>query len=63
MLLMPSLRIKVYITTQWRDRISTLPTHTQKVLRKLEDEKAYDSAMYVVCVTNENDRERWCLIA
>jgi L-proline amide hydrolase len=37
---------QVYIKTQWRDRISTLPTFTQKLLRKLEDEKAYDSPAY-----------------
>ena len=31
---------QTYIKTQWRDRISQLPTFTQKLLRKLEDEKA-----------------------
>jgi proline-specific peptidase len=31
---------QTYIKTQWRDRISQLPSFTQKLLRKLEDEKA-----------------------
>ena len=35
-----------YIKTQWRDRISKLPTFTQKLLRKLEDEQDYDSPLY-----------------
>ena len=39
---------QVYIKTQWRDRISTLPSHTQKLLRKLEDTKAYDTPAYRV---------------
>ena len=37
---------KVYIETQWRDRISTLPTFTQKLLRKLTDEKRFDDPLY-----------------
>lgn len=37
---------KLYIETQWRDRISTLPTYTQKLLRKLTDEKKFDDPLY-----------------
>lgn len=37
---------EVYIKTQWRDRISTMPTFTQKLLRELEDTKGYDSKAY-----------------
>eukprot|EP00596_Hydrurales_sp_CCMP1899_P007528 CAMPEP_0119043228 /NCGR_PEP_ID=MMETSP1177-20130426/19660_1 /TAXON_ID=2985 /ORGANISM="Ochromonas sp, Strain CCMP1899" /LENGTH=185 /DNA_ID=CAMNT_0007010911 /DNA_START=505 /DNA_END=1062 /DNA_ORIENTATION=- len=37
---------QVYIKTQWRDVLSTLPTLTQKLLKKLEDEKDYDNPMY-----------------
>ena len=37
---------KLYIETQWRDRIGTLPTYTQRLLRKLTDEKNFDSAVY-----------------
>ena len=29
-----------YIRTQWRDRLSTMPTYTQQLLRTLEDRKA-----------------------
>jgi len=39
---------QVYIKTQWRDRISTMPTYTQRLLRHLEDTKAYDTAAYRV---------------
>lgn len=35
----PSFVGQTYIKTQWRDRISTLPTFTQKLLAKLEAEK------------------------
>lgn len=37
---------KLYIETQWRDRISTLPTFTQNLLRKLTDEKKFDDPLY-----------------
>jgi len=37
---------ETYITTQWRDRISTLPTYTQQLLRQLEDGQAHQSATY-----------------
>ena len=37
---------KLYIETQWRDRISTLPTYTQRLLRKLTDEKQFDCPVY-----------------
>jgi len=37
---------KLYIETQWRDRISTLPTFTQQLLRKLTDEKRFDDPLY-----------------
>ena len=36
----------LYIRTQWRDIISTMPTYTQKLLRKLTDQKAFDSPTY-----------------
>ena len=36
----------LYISTQWRDIISTMPTFTQKLLRKLTDEKAFDTPVY-----------------
>jgi L-proline amide hydrolase len=36
----------LYIRTQWRDIISTMPTFTQNLLRKLTDEKAFDSPTY-----------------
>ena len=36
----------VYIRTQWRDRISTMPPFTQRLLRELEDAEAYDSPAY-----------------
>jgi hypothetical protein len=41
---------QVYIKSQWRDVLSTLPTLTQKLLRKLEDEKDYDNPMYKVYI-------------
>ena len=37
---------ELYITTQRRDRISTLPTYTQQLLRTLDAQKAYSSAAY-----------------
>ena len=37
---------QVYITTQWRDRLSRMPTYTQKLLKELEDRKDYSSAAY-----------------
>lgn len=37
---------ELYITTQWRDRISTMPTFTQKLLKELEEAKAYDHDAY-----------------
>ena len=40
-----------YITTQWRDRIATLPTFTQRLLRELEDAKDYDSPTYAALET------------
>jgi L-proline amide hydrolase len=36
----------LYINTQWRDVISTMPTFTQKLLRKLTDERAFDTPVY-----------------
>jgi len=36
----------LYISTQWRDRISTMPTFTQRLLGELEGAKAYDTAAY-----------------
>jgi proline-specific peptidase len=35
-----------YISTQWRDRISTMPTYTQNLLKSLEEQKAYNSKLY-----------------
>jgi pimeloyl-ACP methyl ester carboxylesterase len=37
---------QLYIQTQWRDRISTLPMFTQNLLKKLMNAKAYDSPLY-----------------
>ena len=37
---------EVYIKTQWRDRISKMPSFTQKLLRELEDTKDYNSPIY-----------------
>ncbi len=37
---------QLYIRTQWRDRISKLPSFTQNLLHKLTNEKAYDSPFY-----------------
>ena len=39
---------EVYIKTQWEERIATLPTFTQRLLRKLEDEKDYGNPKYQV---------------
>eukprot|EP00812_Abedinium_dasypus_P008713 NODE_2454_length_931_cov_412.590183.p1 GENE.NODE_2454_length_931_cov_412.590183~~NODE_2454_length_931_cov_412.590183.p1 ORF type:complete len:249 (-),score=36.83 NODE_2454_length_931_cov_412.590183:75-821(-) len=39
---------QVYIKTQWRDRVSTLPLATQKKMRWLEDTKAYKNPVYEV---------------
>eukprot|EP00040_Diaphanoeca_grandis_P041890 m.263729 g.263729 ORF g.263729 m.263729 type:complete len:336 (-) comp51811_c0_seq1:127-1134(-) len=36
----------LYIASQWRERISTLPLFTQRLLRKLEDKQAYDTPEY-----------------
>ena len=36
---------QVYIQTQWRDRISTLPTFTQKMLKQIVETKAFDSPL------------------
>jgi proline-specific peptidase len=36
----------LYIRTQWRDRISTMPSFTQKLLRELEDSARYSSDAY-----------------
>lgn len=36
----------LYIHTQWRDRISTLPTCTQSLLRRLTDEGDFRSELY-----------------
>eukprot|EP01034_Spumella_vulgaris_P021830 gene21830-27900_t len=37
---------QLYITSQWRDRISTLPTYSQNLLRKLTDQKQFDTPAY-----------------
>jgi len=37
---------ELYIRTQWRDRIATMPTFTQKLLAELEAAKAYDHVAY-----------------
>jgi hypothetical protein len=37
---------QLYIQTQWRDRISTLPSFTQNLLKKLINERAFDSPLY-----------------
>ena len=37
---------ETYITTQWRDRISTLPEYTQKLLKQLEADQAHESETY-----------------
>jgi proline-specific peptidase len=37
---------QLYIQTQWRDRISTLPMFTQNLLKKLINDKAYDSPIF-----------------
>ena len=37
----------LYIKTQWRDRISTLPTYTQNLLKKLTEEKKFDDPIYI----------------
>ena len=36
----------VYIKTQWRDRISTMPAFTQRLLRELEENGDYASKAY-----------------
>ena len=33
---------QLYIKTQWRDRISQLPSYSRNLLRKLTDEKKFD---------------------
>lgn len=38
---------QVYIKTQWRDRISQLPSYTQRLLTKLEKEKQQEAPAYV----------------
>jgi proline-specific peptidase len=35
-----------YIASQWRERISTLPSFTQRLLKQLEAERKYDCAAY-----------------
>ena len=37
---------QVYVKTQWRDRISSLPSFTQKLLTELEDTKNYEHPAY-----------------
>jgi L-proline amide hydrolase len=37
---------QLYITSQWRDRISTLPTYSQNLLRKLTDQRQFDTPAY-----------------
>jgi len=37
---------ETYIQTQWRDRIATLPMFTQNLLKKLLNDKAFDSPLY-----------------
>jgi proline iminopeptidase len=37
---------QLYIQTQWRDRIATLPMFTQNLLKKLMNAKAFDSPLY-----------------
>lgn len=37
---------QLYIKSQWRDRISTLPTFTQNLLRKLTDQEQFNSPVY-----------------
>jgi L-proline amide hydrolase len=37
---------QVYISTQWRDRLSTLPIHTQKLFRQLVADKDFASPIY-----------------
>lgn len=37
---------EVYINTQWRDRISTLPTYTQNKLRELIAKKDFKSPLF-----------------
>ena len=36
----------IYIKTQWRDRISTLPTVMQRILTNLEQSQQFDSTLY-----------------
>ena len=37
---------QLYFETQWRDRISKLPSFTQNLLKKLILERAFDSPLY-----------------
>lgn len=37
---------KLYIRTQWRDRLSTMTSFTEKTVKKLTGLKQYDSPMY-----------------
>ena len=37
---------QLYISTQWRDRISTLPAVTQKLLRQVVDTEDFSSPLY-----------------
>jgi len=37
---------RFYIESQWRTRIATMPTYTQRLLRKLTDERAFASPEY-----------------
>ena len=45
---------ELYIRTQWRDRVSTLPSVMQKLLQKLEFEKDYSSPLYQVTLIYHN---------
>ena len=37
---------ETYIRTQWRDRLSTLPTFTQNLLKRLTEEKQFSDPRY-----------------
>ncbi len=52
---------QLYITSQWRDRISTLPTFSQKLLRKLTDQKQFDSPAYH-CITETLGKHFSCRV-
>lgn len=39
---------KLYISVQWRDRISKIPSYSQKILREMTNNKQYNSELYKI---------------